>query len=45
MDMGDFAIAMFADPAGTVAGLINGGDSQTITDLARAIQVPESPWP
>jgi uncharacterized protein len=26
-DMGDFAIAMFADPAGNVTGLINGGDS------------------
>jgi hypothetical protein len=25
--MGDFAIAMFADPAGNVTGLINGGDS------------------
>jgi hypothetical protein len=24
MDMGDFAIALFADPAGNITGLING---------------------
>lgn len=24
-DMGDFAIALFADPAGNITGLVNGG--------------------
>jgi hypothetical protein len=27
MDMGDFAIALFTDPAGNVTGLVNGGGS------------------
>ena len=26
-DMGDFAIALFTDPAGNVTGLVNGGES------------------
>jgi len=25
MDMGDFTIAMFTDPAGNITGLVNGG--------------------